>query len=448
MSMKRAVAITMAAAAVLVATTVGSGPGSDGNPETITIRRHTLSGGLEVTVSPIPKAHTVSVAVAYRVGSGDEAPAAAGAAHLLEHMMFGGTTAFRRGVFASAVARAGGLTNAKTSFAHTVYFSTVPKADLPRLLEMEADRMTSLVFDAEAFAREKSIASDEYRLAVLNRPFGRSMEEAVRATAGNSESLAHLPVGTMATIHSLGLTSVRLLYEGYYAPDNCVIAVVGDIDERRLLQEIRLRFSGITRRRLARPSGVPSAAEKPSGHVTLTDSLAPGRRVDMLYRVPVAQVWQRAGLKRLTDVLAARISDAMYGPGVSRSAVSASMLDRRTHGLLWISASMPPDALPRLLDEAICGSLKDLSESGLNQEESERVRRAVADEMAGLVENGLARAIRIATEQIDHGDPGSVNAMAALRLNLPHLQWRELIAQIQAAKPTVIITDPTPRGQK
>ena len=446
--MKCAVAITIAYAVGLLAATVRSKPNIDGKPETIIVRRHTVEGGLQVAVSRIPKAHSVSVAVAYGVGSRDEAPAAAGAVHLLEHMMFGGTTAFGRGVFASAVERAGGVSNARTSFAHTVYFSTVPKADLPRLLEMEADRMTNLKLDAQVFAREKSIAGDEYRLAILNRPYGRSIEEAMRTSAGNSESLAHLPVGTMTGIHDLDLTTLQRLYESYYALDNCAIAVVGDVDERQLLQEIRQKFPAITRRHLYRPNGPLEKEENSSGQVSLTDPLAPGRRVDVLYHVPVAQVWQRAGLKRLTDVLASRISDVMYGPGVSRSTVSVSLVDLGTHGLLWISASMLPEAAPQLLEDAIGGSLKDLSGSGLTPEESGRVRRAVTDEMGDLVENGLARAIRIATEQIDHGDPGSINTMAALRLNLPQLQWRELIARIQAAKPTIVVTDPVSRVQK
>jgi zinc protease len=129
-----------------------------------------LANGLRVIVKEDRRAPTAVHMVWYRAGSMDEKDGTSGVAHVLEHLMFKGTRTLKSGEFNKRVAEAGGRDNAFTSRDYTAYFQIVPKAALPEMMKLEADRMANLTLDAKEFAAEIKVVMEERRLRTDDNP--------------------------------------------------------------------------------------------------------------------------------------------------------------------------------------------------------------------------------------------------------------------------------------
>src|ERR1041385_2150212 len=141
----------------------------------------TLGNGMQVVVFPDHRTPVVTQMVWYKVGSADETPGKSGLAHFLEHLMFKGTAAHPAGEFSKTVLRIGGNENAFTSTDYTGYFQRVPREQLPKMMEFEADRMTGLVLKDENVLPERDVVLEEFNARVANNPEARLKEQIMAA---------------------------------------------------------------------------------------------------------------------------------------------------------------------------------------------------------------------------------------------------------------------------
>lgn len=191
----------------------------------------TLANGLRVIVIPTPSAGLVSYRTVVRTGARDEfEKGATGFAHFFEHMMFRGTEKYPAEKYNEIVTRMGADSNAYTSTDMTVYQFDVAKADLPTVIEIEADRFMNLSYGEEAFKTEAGAVYGEYR---KNRssPFF-VLYEAVRREAFSKHTYAHTAMGFVDDIKAMPqkYEYSRSFFNRYYRPDNCVIVVTGDVE--------------------------------------------------------------------------------------------------------------------------------------------------------------------------------------------------------------------------
>ena len=141
----------------------------------------TLANGLQVVVIPDHRTPVVTQMIWYKVGSADETPGKSGLAHFLEHLMFKGTAKHPVGEFSQTVLEVGGNENAFTSVDYTGYFQRVPREQLPRMMEFEADRMTGLILKDENVLPERDVVLEEYNMRVANNPEARLTEQIMAA---------------------------------------------------------------------------------------------------------------------------------------------------------------------------------------------------------------------------------------------------------------------------
>jgi len=164
-------AFSLAATSAPAQTTVTSAP-----PTTFT-----LGNGLQVLVIPDHRTPVVTEMIWYKVGSADETPGKSGLAHFLEHLMFKGTSKHPAGEFSQTVLRIGGNENAFTSTDYTGYFQRVPREQLAKMMEFEADRMTGLILKDENVLPERDVVLEEYNMRVANNPEARLTEQIMAA---------------------------------------------------------------------------------------------------------------------------------------------------------------------------------------------------------------------------------------------------------------------------
>ena len=187
-----------------------------------------LANGLRVIVKEDHRAPTAVHMVWYVAGSMDEVSGTSGVAHVLEHMMFKATKTVKSGEFSRRIAAAGGRENAFTNRDYTAYFQQVPKAALPLMLQLEADRMSNLLVTESEFSREIKVVMEERRLRTEDQPHAL-VAEALHAEAYFAHPYRRPVIGWMNDLANMNYRDARNWYARWYVPNNAFVVVVGDV---------------------------------------------------------------------------------------------------------------------------------------------------------------------------------------------------------------------------
>lgn len=201
-----------------------------------------LDNGMRVVVVPNHKAPIIKHMVWYKVGSVDEVSGKGGLAHLLEHLMFRGTTKVKGSEFNKIMEENGAESNAFTTADFTVYHQTADISRLELLMFLEADRMENLQISDDDFVRERDIVFQERKQRIDNNPQGFSGEEIDRILWQN-HSYGRPVIGTNEDIFNLTKKDAEDFYRQYYAPDNAVLILAGDI-EPQIAKKLAEKYYG------------------------------------------------------------------------------------------------------------------------------------------------------------------------------------------------------------
>ncbi len=197
-------------------------------PETFT-----LSNGMQVVVITDRRAPVVTHMVWYRVGSADEPRGHSGIAHFFEHLMFKGTREIPPGEYSRTIARNGGDDNAFTSWDYTAYHVRIARDRLELVMRMEADRMRNLRYTDETFLSERDVIVEERSQRIDNSP-GAVLGERMRAMLWPHHPYGTPIIGWLHEIQSLDRASAQAFYETWYAPNNTILVIAGDITAEEL----------------------------------------------------------------------------------------------------------------------------------------------------------------------------------------------------------------------
>jgi zinc protease len=287
-------ALVLSASGAFAQTTVTSEP-----PATFT-----LKNGLQVLVIQDHRTPVVTQMVWYKVGSADETPGKSGLAHFLEHLMFKGTSKHPVGEFSQTVLKVGGNENAFTSVDYTGYFQRVPREQLGKMMEFEADRMTGLVLKDENVLPERDVVLEEYNMRVANNPEARLGEQIMAALYLN-HPYGRPVIGWHQEIEKLGREDALAFYKRFYAPNNAILVIAGDVDVNEVRPLVEQTFAKVVPQpeipaRRVRPQEPEPVAPRT---VTLADPQVEQPAVKREYLVPSATT-AAAGESPALDVLA------------------------------------------------------------------------------------------------------------------------------------------------
>ena len=234
-------------------------------PETFTLRN-----GLQVVVITDRRAPVVTHMMWYRVGSADEPRGRSGIAHFFEHLMFKGTREIPQGEFSRIIARNGGDLNAFTSWDYTAYYERIARDRLDLAMRMEADRMRNLNLTPEMIASERAVIIEERRQRIDNNP-GAVLNERMRAMLYPHHPYGTPIIGWLHEIEGLDYEFAREFYQTWYAPNNAILVVAGDVDAAEL-RPLAERHYGRLRPTRDLPERVWTADPPPVGPQRVTHS--------------------------------------------------------------------------------------------------------------------------------------------------------------------------------
>ncbi|MGC8635038.1 MAG: M16 family metallopeptidase [Candidatus Limnocylindrales bacterium] len=241
-----------------------------------------LANGLRVIVAPDHLAPVVAINVWYDVGSKHERPGRTGFAHLFEHLMFQGSRHVGKAEHLAIVEAAGGVVNGTTYFDRTNYFETLPSHRFELGIWLEADRMATLLdaLTQENLDNQRDVVKNEKRQSYDNRPYGSFFERLLAAVMPEQHPYHHTPIGSMEDLDAASLEDVRAFFRTYYAPDNAVLAIAGDVEPEEALETVRRYFGPIP----------PSPGIPPLGDLSLPPHVGREVREEIPDRVPLARV--------------------------------------------------------------------------------------------------------------------------------------------------------------
>src|SRR5262245_18725069 len=196
------------------------------------VQRHTLKNGLSVLILEDHSAPTFCYMTYFKVGSRNERPGITGISHLFEHMMFNGSGKFGPKVFDRLIESGGGYSNGSTWYDATNYYEEVSSESLETVLDLESDRMRALLITPENLEQERSIVKEERRLRTDNSTEGKVFE-LLMANAFIASPYRWPVVGWEPDLNNISLDDCKEYFRTYYAPNNAIVVIVGDVDTER-----------------------------------------------------------------------------------------------------------------------------------------------------------------------------------------------------------------------
>jgi predicted Zn-dependent peptidase len=217
----------------------------------IRFSRHKLSNGLQILIYPDHSTPMVAIDVCYHVGSKDEDPDRTGFAHLFEHLMFSGSKNIPD--YDNPLQQAGGENNAYTTTDMTNYYLTLPKANIEVGFWLESDRMLELAFSEESLNIQRNVVIEEFKQRNLNQPYG-DVWALIRDLAYQVHPYRWPTIGKeISHIADASLGEVKSFFYRFYAPDNAVLILSGNVDEDECLRLAEKWFGPIPNRNVKKP---------------------------------------------------------------------------------------------------------------------------------------------------------------------------------------------------
>lgn len=364
------------------------------------ITAYTLDNGLRLIVYQDTTAPVVSVNVWYKVGSRDEPTGKRGMAHLMEHMMFKGSKNVGPEEHSKLIDQAGGQDNAFTRDDVTGYWARLPKEKLDLALYLFAEQMHNLVLTQEHLDAEREVVKEEWRVRLENQPVSKAFDK-FRDIAFAGTPYAKGPEGYMDDLNSITLEDLQDFYQKYYAPNNAVLVVAGDVRPAEVLALAKKHFGEI-------PKGatpLPTVVTPPTQSAMRAETLTMAVQLPVIiggYQVPGTGHADQPALEVAGLILSGGQSARLYKQLVREQQISVGAggfpLVFKDLGTMLIYAFFTPDKDPTKVNEALVAEIERLASEPIDDKELQKAKNQLTaryifnlDALSGVA-NALAEA--------------------------------------------------------
>ena len=410
----------------------------------------TLDNGLRVIIVPEHTAPIFAISLTYNAGSRNEKPGRTGLAHLFEHMMFEGSANVGKGEHALLVHNYGGTVNGSTATDQTNYYETLPKNQLDMALFLESDRMRALNLTQANLDNQRNVVQEERRLSVDNQAYGKSFEE-LESLAYDSFPYRHSVNGSMEDLNAATLDDVRNFFRIYYAPNNVVMVLAGDLDSKETLAKVKKYFGDIPRQPAPPPVDGTEPEHDMERHKTLNDALARVPQYDAVYLAPPGTAPDTFPLRVLTAILSEGRNSRFFQHLVDEKKlalnVNASFRSRRGASLFAVSGSPRPGVNVKDLEDAIDHEIEAIKQDGPTPQEMQKVRTIFLRQSIETRASVLEMANLIGTQTVIYNDPNLINTEYEKLAAVTAEQVKQAAQEyLLFAHHAVVITLPEARG--
>jgi zinc protease len=398
------------------------------------VRTSTLLNGLTVMRVPYASPGLVAFYTVVRVGSRNEVEVGhTGFAHFFEHMMFRGTKRFPEGARTALLGSLGFNENAFTSDDVTVYTINGPTAQLDTLIDVEADRFRALEYAEEPFKTEAAAVLGEYNKNAANP--GLRIEETLLGAAFSKHPYRHTTLGFLDDIRAMPTRYEysKQFFKRWYTPDNCVVIIVGDFDDARVMQAIEKAYGAWTGRaaNVVIPKEPPFSGPRVAELTWPTPTLP---RTGLFFRVPATPPGSKdaAVMTVLGQYLAGPTSPLFTSLVLERQLVeklSPSADEHRDPSLFGVEARLKAESQRETVDRAIQEALTALAKGTVDEVRLTEIRDHLRFDLLMQLESpaDIAEALALSV-----GIGGSPDALGRSQQQLAAVTAKDLVAFARA----------------
>ena len=407
-----------------------------------------LANGLRLIIAEDHLAPVVAVNIWYGVGSKHEVPGKTGFAHLFEHVMFQGSRNVGKAEHIALVQAAGGTMNGTTWLDRTNYFETMPSHQLELALWLEADRMGTLLdaLSQDNLDNQREVVKNEKRYSYDNRPYG-SWSEKLQAHLYPPDHPYHHPtIGSMEDLDAASVEDVSAFFRTYYAPNNAVLSLVGDVEPSAARAWTERYFGRIP----------PNPAIPPLGDTSLPPILGEERREVVEDRVPLPRIFfgfraPSFGDERLDVVdVATQILVGGKGSRLHRRLVRDERIAQDVVGFslgfvagasIWAGwATVRPGISIDRVERAFIEELERIGREPITDDELARAKALIETDELSALQRVEERADRLSMCALLFDDPDLVNRMLARYLAVTPERIRAVAGEVFRADNRVVMT--------
>ena len=345
------------------------------------VNKATLSNGLRVLHIPVEDSQMVYVNLLYGVGARNEDYEHTGLAHLLEHLMFEGTKAVPS--FDEPLESAGGENNAYTNNDVTNYYISLPKQNAELAFWMESDRMCNLTFEKSKVDVQRQVVMEEFKQTTLNKPYG-DVSMILRAMAFKKHPYRWSTIGRkLSHISDVPTRVIRSFYKRYYAPNNAVLAVVGNISFEQVKEWSIKWFGDIPAKDMVKPA-LPVEPRQVRQRRKVVYRNVPADALYMGFHMGGRLDADYYPCDVISDVLSNGYSGRLLLRLVKEqklfSKIDAFISGSEDAGMFWIYSRVAEGVCIKDAEAALWRELDNLKQELLHEEELEKVRNRFESE--------------------------------------------------------------------
>jgi zinc protease len=407
-----------------------------------------LPNGLRLIISEDHLVPVVAVNVWYDVGSKHEQPGRTGFAHLFEHVMFQGSRHVAKAEHIALVQAAGGTMNGTTWLDRTNYFETVPSHQLELAVWLEADRLGTLLdaLSQENLDNQRAVVKNEKRLSYDNQPYGTWQEKLLGHLYPPEHPYHHPTIGSMEDLDAASLEDVSAFFRTYYAPNNAVLSIVGDVDPAQAREWVAKYFGSI-----AANTAIPPFAVEP-----LPMTLGGERRETVSDRVPLPRIYAAYRAPALGDrrlyalEIAAQVVAGGKGSRLHRRLVREGRIAQDVAVFVLPFASGPsvfmgwatvrPDATIEDVEAGFLEEIARLTVEDVTDDELLRAKALIETDELGSLQRVGERADRFSMYATLLDEPDEINRQLERYLAVSAADVREACAELLVDHNRVVMT--------
>jgi zinc protease len=379
-----------------------------------------LSNGLVVVVSEDHSAPTFGLCISYGIGFRLEPEGRTGFAHLFEHMMFEGTPEAPKGTFDAVIEGGGGFNNGDTRYDFTEYIESAPISALDPVLWLEADRLKTLDFSPANLDNQRKVVEEEVRVNVLNQPYGSFYWLDLPQKAFDRYPNAHNFYGDFKDLDAATIEDVKTFYQHYYAPNNAVLAIAGDVKPDQVFAEVEKYFNGISQRQVPPRPDVAELPQTAERRLTEPDSLARIPALAIGYRMPPRTSHDGVVGAVVGELLHNGEASVLYQALVKEKKVALSVnggmnwplgnpFEYNGPTLMTSFVVYPSNVTEEQVLEAYAGAIDNLKNRGPSRSDMERIEAKMKSDWYAQIEIPIQRASVLAHATLFDGNPERVN---------------------------------------
>jgi zinc protease len=360
------------------------------------IEEYRLDNGLQVLLFRDPSKATITVNVTYLVGSVDESYGETGMAHLLEHMLFKGSTKYPD--ILAAIRSRGAQFNGTTAWDRTNYFETFDAndANLEWALDLEADRMLNAFVAQRDLDTEMTVVRNEFEQGE-NSPI-RVLFERVQSTAYLWHGYGNSPIGSRSDIENVPIERLQAFYQRHYQPDNAVLVVAGRFEKDHALELIAQKFGAMPRPERVLPDRYTLEPNQDGEREVIVRRIGEVQILMAGYHAPAGAHEDFVPLQLAGEILGDEPSGRLYKALVEKglaSQIGVQSLQLRDPGMLVFFAMVPQDASLDAARAAMVATIDGLAETPLTDEEIERIQNQALSSFEQQMNNSQSIAIQL-----------------------------------------------------